>query len=529
MKLILNRTATVAGAVALMASLLAAPVAMAADLRIGVEGAPTAMDPHWHNFGPNKSLHGHIFETMIRRDADMRLEPSLALSWTAVDPLTWEFRLRPGVRFHDGTPLTAEDVAYTINRAATMQSGAATYALYLRQIKASEVVDPLTVRFKTEQPFPLMPAYLSTIFITSKANGEKFTPDDMNQGRGVIGTGPYRFVSWVRGNSAELVINPDYWGPKPEWEKVSVRSIPTPVTRLASLLAGDVDIIDAVPSQDIARLRGNPNVALFTKPSTTILTMFPDHRPRPSPKVLDTAGRPLTVNPIADVRVRRALSMAINRQLLADRVLDGLGTPTGQFLLPSAFAHLPDVGVPEFDPTAARRLLAEAGYPDGFQLTINCQNNRFINDEQICQALGQAFTRIGIRTQVEALPHTVMIAAAGRGELSLFMHGFTIETAEPSSYLQASLATQNPARGRGAVNRGGYTNPKLDAALDAAVAEIDDAKREAALREATRVALDEVALIPLYHQLNAWATRAGFAYTPRTDESTLAAFVRGSK
>ncbi len=529
MKSILDRTATVTRAVALAASLLVPSLATAADLRVGVEGAPTAMDPHFHNFGPNKSLHAHVFETLIRRDADMKLEPSLALSWSVVDPLTWEFRLRPGVKFHDGSTLTADDVAWTINRAATLQSGAATYALYLRQIKASEVVDPLTVRFRTEQPFPLMPAYLSTIFVMSKAAGEKVTSDDLNQGRGVIGTGPYRFVSWARGISADLAVFPDYWGPKPAWDRVSVRSIPTPGTRLAALLAGDVDIIDAVPSQDIERLRGDARVALFTKPSTTVLTMFPDHRPRPSPKVLDNAGRPMTVNPIADVRVRRALSMAINRQLLADRVLDGLGTPTGQFLLPGAFAHLPDEPVPAFDPQAARRLLAEAGYPDGFQLTINCQNNRFINDEQICQALGQAFARIGIRTQVEALPHTVMIAAAGRGELSLFMHGFTIETAEPSSYLQASLATANPARGRGAVNRGAYTNPRLDAALDAAVAEIDDARREAALREATRVALDEVALIPLYHQLNSWATRAGLAYAPRSDESTLAVSVRSTR
>lgn len=529
MKSILDRTATVTRAIALATSLLAPGLALAADLRVGVEGAPTAMDPHFHNFGPNKSLHGHVFETLIRRDADMKLEPALALSWSVVDPLTWEFKLRPGVKFHDGSPLTADDVAWTINRAATLQSGAATYALYLRQIKATEVVDPLTVRFRTDQPFPLMPAYLSTIFVMSKTAGEKVTSDDLNQGRGVIGTGPYRFVSWQRGTSAELALNPDYWGPRPEWDKVSVRSIPTPGSRLAALLAGDVDIIDAVPSQDIEKLRANNRVTLFTKASTTVLTMFPDHRPRPSPKVLDNAGKPMSVNPIADVRVRRALSMAINRQLLAERVLDGLGTPTGQFLLPGAFAHLPDVGVPAYDPQGARRLLAEAGYPDGFQLTINCQNNRFINDEQICQALGQAFTRIGIKTQVEALPHTVMIAAAGRGELSFFMHGFTIETAEPSSYLQASLATQDPSRGRGAVNRGAYTNPKLDAAIDAAVAEIDDAKREAALREATRTALDDVALVPLYHQLNSWATRARITYAPRSDESTLAVFVRGAK
>jgi peptide/nickel transport system substrate-binding protein len=506
--------------VALIA-LVALP-AFAADLRVGIETAPTSIDPHFHNYNPNKSLHAHIYDPLIIRDGAQHLTPGLALSWVPVDPTTWEFHLRPGVMFSDGTPFTADDVAFTMQRAATVQGSPSSYAFYLRPITRVTVVGPLTVRLSTAAPFPLLPAYLSVVAIVSRRHGEGATTEDYNSGRAAIGTGPYRFVSWVPQQQVELVRNDRYWGERPQWDRVIFRAVTSPASRLAALMAGDLDLIDRVPTADIARLRGDARFALATTRSPLLVTFFPDHFERVPPFVRDNDGQPLARNPFRDLRVRRAVSLAINRQALADRVMEGEASPTGQFM-PEGFAgYLPDVRPDPYDPERARALLAEAGFPDGFQLTIHCMNDRLVNDARICQAVGQMLTRAGIRTMVEIMPNAVIIPRAQRNEFSLWLHGMATETAEPTAILIPSVATTDRERGRGAINRGRYSNPAFDGLLDQALQTLDDQQREAIMARAQRLLIDDLAVIPLYHQVNTWGMRAAVTYRARADESTLA-------
>jgi peptide/nickel transport system substrate-binding protein len=241
-----------------------------------------------------------------------------------------------------------------------------------------------------------------------------------------------------------------------------------------------------------------------------------------SPFVTDKAGRPLDRNPLKDVRVRRAMSKAINRQALVDRVMEGAARPTGQLLPDGLFGYTPALKPEPYDPDGAKKLLAEAGYPDGFGLTVHAPNNRYVNDEQIAQAIAQMLTRVGIVTKVDAMPSSVYFTRANKLEFSVMLVGWGSDTGEASSPLKALLATFNNDKGMGQANRGRYSNPKLDALLDQALSTVDDARREKLLQQATEVAMADVGIITLYHQENLWATRKGTVYTPRADERTYA-------
>jgi peptide/nickel transport system substrate-binding protein len=320
----------------------------------------------------------------------------------------------------------------------------------------------------------------------------------------------------------ELARNERYWGERPQWDRVVFRAMSSPATRLAALQAGDLDLIDRVPTADIARLRSDQRFALATSRSPLLVTFFPDHFARVPPYVRDNEGRPLAENPLRDLRVRRAISLAINRDALVERVMEGEASATGQFMPEGFSGYLPDVRPDPYDPERAHALLAEAGFPEGFQLTIHCMNDRLVNDARICQAVGQMLTRAGIRTAVETMPNAVQIPRAQRNEFSLWLHGMATETAEPTAMLIPSVATTDAARGRGAINRGRYTNPAFDRLLDQALATLDDRAREAIMAQAQHLLLDDLAVIPLYFQVNTWGMRAAIAYQARADESTLA-------
>ena len=236
----------------------------------------------------------------------------------------------------------------------------------------------------------------------------------------------------------------------------------------------------------------------------------------------DKAGSPLDRNPLKDVRVRRAMSKAINRQALVDRVMEGAARPTGQLMPEGMFGYTPALKPEPYDPEGAKKLLAEAGYPDGFGLTIHGPNNRYVNDEQVAQAIAQMLTRVGIVTKVDTMPASVYFTRGNKLEFSLMLVGWGSDTAEASSPLKALLATFNNDKGMGQANRGRYSNPKMDALLDQALATVDDGRREKLLQQATEVAITDVGIITLYHQENLWATRKGIVYTPRADERTFA-------
>ena len=497
-------------------------IADAQDLSIGLGADVTSIDPHFHNYTPNSNVGNHIFDTLVAKDAYGRLTPALAESWRTLDDLTWEFRLRKGVKFHDGSDFTATDVVFTLDRVPTVPNSPSPFTTYTKQITEKIVVDPYTVRLKTASPYPLMAVDMSTIMIVSSRAAKGATTEDFNSGKAAVGTGPFRFVRWQKGDRVELARHEAYWGPKVPWNRAIFRIITSDPTRIASLLAGEVRAIENVPTADLAKLAKHNDLSLYRIVSLRVMYLHLDSARDKSPFVTDKAGRPLERNPLKDARVRRAMSKAINRQALVDRVMEGAARATGQLMPEGTFGYTPALKPEPYDPEGARKLLAEAGYPDGFGLTIHSPNNRYVNDEQVAQAVAQMLTRAGIATKVDTMPSAVYFTRANKLEFSLMLVGWGSDTAEASSPLKALLATHNNDKGMGQANRGRYSNPKLDALLDQALATVDDARREKLLQEATQVGMADLGIITLYHQENLWATRKGIVYTPRADERTLA-------
>lgn len=517
----LGRAAAAAGIVALCSG-----VAGAQTLTMAVGAPVTSLDPHYHQLSPNNAAADMIFDRLVQMDAQSRLQPGLATEWRAVEPNVWEFKLRPNVRFHNGQEFTAEDVAFTFQRVPNVPNSPSSFAIYTRPIRGVEIVDPLTIRLRTEGPHPLMPMELSNVRILDKQTHEGAATEDFNSGRVAIGTGPWRVVSHRNGDRIELERNDQYWGERPAFARVTYRMITNDAARTAALLAGDVEFIDQVPTSDLAKLRADQRVALSETPGMRIIFLGLDHmRTGASPFITDNNGQPLPNNPLKDVRVRRALSIAIDRRAIVERVMEGAATPAGQYLPEGIFSHVPDLPAPRPDPEAARRLLAEAGYPQGFRIQLNGPNDRYINDARIIQAVGQMWTRIGVRTTIEAQPWTTFIGRAGRQEFSAFLVGWG-SNPEGSHPLRNLSATWSRERGWGASNRGRYSNPALDAMIEKALVELDDEKREKILQDAQRLAMEDVAIIPLHLQTNIWAMRRGLAHTPRKDELTLAQDVR---
>ena len=494
----------------------------AADLSIGLGADVTSIDPHFHNLTPNINVTNHIFETLVNKDARGQLRPGLAESWRTIDDVTWEFRLRRGVKFHDGSDFTAADVAYSIDRVPTVPNSPSPFTTYTRQIVEKTVVDPHTIRFKTAAPYPLMPNDMGTIMIVSSRAAKGAATEDFNAGKAAIGTGPFRFVRWQKGDRVELARNDGYWGGKAPWDRVVFRILTSDPTRVASLLANEVRAIENVPTADLARVSKQADLSVYRVVSHRVMYLHIDSNRDKSPHVTDKAGRPLDRNPLKDARVRRAISKAINRQALVDRVMEGAARATGQLMPEGMFGYMPALKPEPYDVEGARKLLAEAGYPDGFALTLHGPNDRYVNDDQVAQTLAQMLSRIGIATRVETMPSSVYFSRANKLEFSLMLVGWGSDTAEASSPLKALLATFSSEKGMGQANRGRYSNPKMDALLQQALATVDDARRERLLQQATEVAMSDLGIIPLYHQEAVWATRKGIVYTPRADERTYA-------
>jgi peptide/nickel transport system substrate-binding protein len=384
------------------------------------------------------------------------------------------------------------------------------------------VVDPYTIRFRTPAPYPLMPTDMGTIFIISSKVAKGAATEDFNSGKAAIGTGPFKFVRYARGDRIELARFDAYWGTRPAWDKVTFRVIASDPSRVASLLAGDVRAVENVPTADLAKLAMNPEISLYRTISNRLMYLHMDSNRDNSPFITDKAGRPLDKNPLKDARVRRAMSKAINRPAIVERVMEGAAVAAGQLMPEGMFGHTPALKVEPFDPEGAKKLLAEAGYPDGFGVTLHAPNNRYVNDEQIAQAVAQMLTRIGIQTRVDAMPAAVFFSRGTKLEFSFLLAGWGADTAEASSPLKALLATFSKDKGLGQANRGRYSNPKMDAVLEAGLFTVDDAKRQKLFQQATEIAMGDMGIIPLYHQVNLWGTRKGITYTPRTDERTLA-------
>lgn len=515
------------GLAALAAAALAPSPTAAQSLTIGYAATVTTIDPHYHNLGPNNMLGMHIFDRLVERDARARPHPALAESYTALSETVWEFKLRRGVKWHDGRDFTADDVVFTFERAPNVPNSPGGFGGFLRAIARTEVIDPHTIRIHTKQPHPLLPLDLASVSIIARHAATGAGTEEFNTGRAGIGTGPYRLSAYRSGDRVELARNEGWWGEAQPWQRVTVRFLLNDGARTAALLAGDVDLIDQIPTTDLARLRRDNRLVVTEIASLRTLFISPDYsRAGGHPLITDNAGQPLGQNPFKDVRVRRALSMAINRDALVERGMDGAATATGQWLPEGAFGYNPAVRPMAFDPEGAKRLLAEAGFPDGFRLTLATPNDRWPNDARISQAVAQMWSRIGVRTSIDAMPFTAFVPRRTRQEHAIQLGAWGSSTGEASNYLLAIVATYDRSRLTGASNMTRHSDPRIDDFVARGSATMDDEMREAIWKEAVAYYAEQVPMIQLLQYLNTWAHRRGLTHEPRMDERTIAMGVR---
>jgi peptide/nickel transport system substrate-binding protein len=366
-----------------------------------------------------------------------------------------------------------------------------------------------------------MPTDMTQVAIISKQFANAST-EDFNSGKAAIGTGPYKLVRYAKGDRIELARFDGYWGGKTPWDKVTMRLLPQAAARVAALLAGDVQVIEAVPTADIGKLKQDKRIQMYRTVVDRLIYLHLDSNRDASPFVTDKDGRELTRNPLKDARVRHALSKLIDRDAIVARVMEGEAVPAGQLVPDFLFGATRTLKPDKFDPDGARKLLAEAGWQDGFGVTLHTPNDRYANDAKIAQAVAQMWTRGGIPTKVIAMPSATYFPQATELKFSTMLLGWSTGTGEASSSLKALLMTYNRDKGFGMANRGRYSNGKVDALTEDALAIVDDAKREAMLQRATELAINDTGIVPLHFQVNLWATRDGITYAPRTDENTLA-------
>ncbi len=506
---------------------LAAGNAAAQTLTIGVRGGPDSIDPHFTATGSHAEALKHVFDTLTWSGSGLEVQPRLAESWRVIDPTTWEFKLRRGVKFHDGSDFTAEDVKFSIERIPVV-SGPNPTTIYVRRVKEVKIVDSHTVHILTDGPAPILPNDFIRLFIVSHRAAAGLTKETANEafntGRAAIGTGPYKYVSWSPRGDLVLDRNDAYWGAKEPWARHVRREIPNDAARVAQLRAGQLDLITRVPATDLATLRRDARLEVTTIDTVYVFNAELDMREAPPAGQLATKdGSPLPANPLRDLRVRQAIDMAIDRKALAEIAMEGLGKPVNQLVTPSIFGF--NAALPErvYDPAASRRLLAEAGFPNGFRMRFAFTNDRLPGDGAVGTSIAQMLAAVGIDAVAAATPAAAFFPARTRGEFSASMSGWGTLTGEAHYTLSSLIHSNDPAVRMGAFNVLGYKNPRADKLLQDAAVELDEAKRRAQLAEVNAIVLEDRQRLPIVAVGSAWAMqKAKVKIAPRVDEDTLA-------
>ncbi|MEO8102816.1 MAG: ABC transporter substrate-binding protein [Betaproteobacteria bacterium] len=516
-------------------ALLAVSAAPAAKtLRWASQGDLVTLDPHSFNEGLNRNLNNFVYEYLVVRDQARpdKLNPGLAVSWSNPTPQTWVFKLREGVKFHDGSAFTADDVVFSILRAREANA----FRLFAHQAGVPRKIDDYTVEFTTPVPNPIMLDTLNSLSIMSKAWCEKnkaplpqiLAKNEVTfASRHAMGTGPYVVTSWEPGVRVGFRANPNWWGLKMgrmegNVDAITYRPIGNAATRMAALKSGELDFVLDPSVQDIPRLRDDPGLKVWEGSENRLIFLAFDQE-RDQLPYSDVKGR----NPFKDRRVRQALYQAIDINALKTQVMRGLSIPTAM-PLPAGI----DTGVPaamdkrlSHDPAAAKRLLTEAGYPGGFGFSLLCPNDRYINDEKLCVALAAMWARVGVNVKVEAIPKAQFFPRLNRREVSAYLHGWgtasthAIETFKP-------LFHSRTAQGAGSANFGAFTDAQLDLLIDRMESEMNLAERQSLIIRAVQLMQDEVYIIPLHRQVIPWASRRNVSVVHNSDNTLEPLWVR---
>ncbi|MEA2870967.1 MAG: peptide/nickel transport system substrate-binding protein [Hyphomicrobiales bacterium] len=500
---------------------------LAQTLTIGVRGGPDSIDPHFTATGTHAETLKHVFDTLVWSGDGLEIEPRLASSWRAVDPTTWEFKLRNGVKFHDGSDFTSEDVKFSITRMQTPMGPNPT-TIYVRRVKEVQTPDPLTVRVVTDGPAPNLPNDFIRLFIVSHKAAAGVTKENANEvfnsGKAAVGTGPYKFVSWTPKGDFVAERFDGYWGGKEPWARIVRKEIPNDSARVAQLKAGQLDLITRVPASDVATLERDPKISVARIDTVYVFNMELEMRDTPpAGQITAKDGSALPKNPLQDTRVREAIDLAIDRKALAEIAMEGLGKPVNQLVTPSIFGYNKALPERKYDVAAAKKLMADAGYPNGFKISFAFTQDRLPGDRQVGTTIAQMLAAIGIDAQANAQPAAVFFPARTRGEYSVSMSGWGTLTGE-AHYTLSSVAHSNDKEKRfGAFNVLGYKNDELDKTIQDAATEMDEGKRRALLEKANEIVLKDRPRLPIVAVGSAWAMQKGkITIKARVDEDTLA-------
>ncbi len=510
---------------AMALALVAAPAA-AKTFKWAFQGDVQSLDPHGLNETFTLGYLGNVYEGLTRYDRDLQLIPGLATSWENLTPTTWRFNLREGVSFHNGNPFTAEDVVFSWQRSLTPGSDMKGYGARIADI---EVVDDHEIIITTPAPNPILPRELVQLYIMDKewseANGatEATSPQAGDEtatyaAQNANGTGPFIVVERQADVKSVFERNENYWDPDIPTNVTDIEFTPISqaATRVAALISGQVDLVYPVPVQDWGRLEEAEGVEPLTGPEARTIFLGMDQW-RDELLYSSVEG----TNPLQDARVREAMTLAISLDAINEKIMRGAATPTGLLIAPQINGFNPDLNTPApYDPERAKALLAEAGYPDGFELGMDCPNNRYVNDERICQAVASFLARVGIEVDLNAQPKSkyfAKVSPQNGNDTSFYLLGWTPGTIDAHNPLFNLLSTFDTEKNTGQFNYGRYSNARIDEITGMVEAETDQAKRQALIDEAFTIMREEFAYIPLHQQPLSWGIRSGLEVAQRPD------------
>jgi peptide/nickel transport system substrate-binding protein len=510
------------------ATLALALPAHAATLKWAAQNDVITLDPHSQNHATTNGIMQHVYEGLVRYDRKFQIQPSLATSWQQVSPTQVRFTLRRNVRFHDGSPFTADDVVFSYGRIMQPQG---TMQIYVSGVKEVKKVDDFTVDMFLSGPNPVLLRNLVDFRIMSKAwsaknkseNVQDFkAKEDTFASRNTNGTGPYVLKLWEPDKRIVMQANPSWWD---KIDGNATEVIYTPIrsdaTRVAALLSGDVDLLTDLPTQDVARLRNDPKLKVLDGHEVRTIFIGLDQHNNEL-KYSDVKGK----NPFKDVRVRNALNLAVDREAIRRVTMRGLSLPAAIMVAPGVHGHSPDLDKPlAVDVDKAKKLLAEAGYPNGFSFQLDCPNNRYVNDEEICQALVGMWSRVGLKVRLLAQPMSTFIAKIQNFDHDAYMLGWGVANFD-ANYTLFSLVHTKTTGAAGSFNLGRISDAKLDGTIQAINTEIDAKKRDAMLREALTVTRDQHYYVPLHHQLRPWAMKRNVTTVHKADDRPEARFAK---
>jgi peptide/nickel transport system substrate-binding protein len=507
--------------VASLALTLACAAAGAQTLRFASQGDVQTMDPHSQNNSLTNAINGQVYETLVNRGKQLELVPVLATSWQQLSPTQWRLKLRPNVKFHDGSPFTAADVVFSVQRA---REGTSDIRVYGTAVGEPKAIDPLTVEFTLAQVNPIFLQHLSTLQIMSRAWSEKHRAtkslDFKNKEEGYAllnanGTGPYILVSRQPDVKTVYKRNDAWWGKfEGNVRDVIFTPIKSDATRSAALISGEVDfVLDPAP-QDLPRLRNTAGVKVVDGPENRVVFIGMDQARDSLLYGRSADGK----NPFKDVRVRRALYQAIDIETIKAKLMRGQSLPTGG-ITPSPLGAFNDPEIERrlpYDVAAAKKLMAEAGYPEGFEVTLDCPNNRYINDEEICLALAAMWSQLKVKVRVSAIPMVNYFPKIQKFDTSMYMLGWGGSITDAEVMLTPVLRKRGP-NGLGTYNIGGVDNPKFEELAAASSREPDAAKREGLIKAALKEHNAQIHHLPLHRQMIPWAMRTNVEVVHRAD------------